>query len=112
MATREQMKRWMEALGKPDFPNELFELTCGAKNRKGTPCKRKDLYSNGRCKFHGGLSTGPKTQAGKRRCTENLPWKKKGNIDLSQEEATRLFKERVDSLCLQVLKLSKGIRNE
>jgi len=30
----------------------------------GLPCKAKAL-ANGRCRNHGGLSTGPKTQAGK-----------------------------------------------
>lgn len=49
----------------PDF---LRGLTCGAKTRAGTPCKRLDLaHANGRCKLHGGLSTGPKTEAGKAR---------------------------------------------
>ena len=39
--------------------------TCGAKTRAGTPCKQKAIYWNGRCKFHGGLATGPVTEAGK-----------------------------------------------
>lgn len=47
-------------------------LCCGAKNRKGEPCKRRDLYGNGRCVNHGGLSTGPKTQAGRLRALANL----------------------------------------
>ena len=42
------------------LPNELRGLTCGAKTRAGSPCKRRDLYRSGRCKLHGGLSTGPK----------------------------------------------------
>lgn len=42
------------------FPTELRGLTCGAKTRAGAPCKRRDLYSSGRCRLHGGLSTGPK----------------------------------------------------
>ena len=42
-------------------------LTCGAKNRRGLPCQCKELYENGRCRFHGGLSTGPKTPEGKAR---------------------------------------------
>ncbi|MGH8436475.1 MAG: HGGxSTG domain-containing protein [Pseudomonas sp.] len=41
------------------FPDELRSLTCGAKTRTGTPCKRRDLYLSGRCRLHGGLSTGP-----------------------------------------------------
>ena len=38
---------------------------CGAKTRAGTPCKQKALYHSGRCKLHGGLSTGPTTSEGK-----------------------------------------------
>lgn len=48
-------------------------LTCGAKSKRtGQPCKRTDLHDNGRCKFHGGLSTGPKSEAGKARTAQNL----------------------------------------
>ena len=36
---------------------------CGAKNRRGTPCQCPAM-PNGRCRLHGGLSTGPKTPAG------------------------------------------------
>ena len=42
------------------FPEELRGLACGAKTRSGTPCRRRDLYAAGRCRLHGGLSTGPK----------------------------------------------------
>lgn len=49
----------------PKFPSEYAGLTCGAKTRKGTTCQCKAIYTNGRCKLHGGLSTGPKTEAGK-----------------------------------------------
>lgn len=41
--------------------------TCGAKTRTGTPCRCKYLLNGGRCKFHGGMSTGPKTKNGKSR---------------------------------------------
>lgn len=44
---------------------------CGAKTRKGTPCQCKAL-ANGRCKYHGGKSTGPKTEEGKTRAARNL----------------------------------------
>jgi len=38
---------------------------CGAHARTtGAPCKAKPLQ-NGRCKLHGGMSTGPKTLEGK-----------------------------------------------
>ncbi|WP_024334631.1 HGGxSTG domain-containing protein [Desulfotignum balticum] len=55
----------------------LQRETCGAKTRRGTACKRKDLYINGRCRLHGGLSTGPTTPEGKARVTRNLPRVKK-----------------------------------
>ena len=32
----------------PKYPEECVDLTCGAKTRKGTPCKRKDVYQSGR----------------------------------------------------------------
>ncbi|WP_299017148.1 HGGxSTG domain-containing protein [uncultured Photobacterium sp.] len=38
---------------------------CGAKNRNGSPCKRKGNLRNARCKLHGGNSTGPVTENGK-----------------------------------------------
>ena len=44
---------------------------CGARTRAGTPCKRRDLYYSGRCKLHGGLSTGPTTSEGKSRSALN-----------------------------------------
>jgi hypothetical protein len=44
---------------------------CGGKTRKdGTPCRSVAIRPNGRCMWHGGLSTGPKTEEGKRRCLE------------------------------------------
>ena len=45
---------------------------CGARTKStGEPCQIKDVYSNGRCKFHGGLSTGPKTKEGKVKSARN-----------------------------------------
>jgi hypothetical protein len=37
---------------------------CGARTRAGTPCNGPAM-PNGRCRMHGGSSTGPKTDAGK-----------------------------------------------
>lgn len=36
---------------------------CGAKNRRGTPCQCPAMR-NGRCRLHGGLSTGARTPEG------------------------------------------------
>ena len=55
--------------GYGDFMKE--KTLCGAKTRAGKACVRKAL-SNGRCPNHGGLSTGPKTAAGKARSLANL----------------------------------------
>lgn len=43
---------------------------CGARNRKGEPCKAKALPGKRRCKFHGGMSTGPRTPEGRNRIAE------------------------------------------
>lgn len=69
---RQPGKFWMDfPEPMPPFPEELRGMLCGAKNRKGLPCKIGNLFSNGRCKFHGGASTGPKTKRGKRRSAKN-----------------------------------------
>lgn len=57
--------------GFPIFPEVLRGLCCGAKTRAGTPCKLSGLFINGRCKLHGGLSTGPTSEAGKAVSREN-----------------------------------------
>lgn len=46
-----------------DLPKRARPL-CGAKTRRGTACQRKAL-DNGRCRNHGGLSTGAKTVEGR-----------------------------------------------
>ncbi|WP_082223960.1 helix-turn-helix domain-containing protein [Pseudorhodobacter wandonensis] len=53
-----------------------LRVSCGAKTRKGTPCRNKSESGKRRCKFHGGLSTGPKTQEGRDRIAEaqRLRW--------------------------------------
>ena len=55
----------------PVFPEVCRGLACGAKTRAGTPCKLTSIFINGRCKLHGGLSTGPPTKEGKARSACN-----------------------------------------
>jgi hypothetical protein len=50
---------------------------CGARCRDGHPCQARAAWDvdhcaprNGRCRLHGGLSTGPRTPEGKRRVAE------------------------------------------
>lgn len=48
----------------------MGNIVCGAYARTtGNPCLGRPL-KNGRCKLHGGLSTGPKTLEGKKRIAE------------------------------------------
>ena len=50
---------------------------CGAKTRAGGCCQVRAEPSKARCRFHGGKSTGPKTQAGRARIAEaqRLRWR-------------------------------------
>ena len=43
--------------------NPMNAPRCGAKTRSGTPCKAPAM-ANGRCRMHGGKSTGPRTPEG------------------------------------------------
>lgn len=45
-------------------------VRCGAKTRKGTPCRNKSEPGKRRCKFHGGMSTGARTPEGIERIRE------------------------------------------
>ena len=44
-----------------DWPGQR----CGAKTRRGTPCQRPANKQNGRCRLHGGASSGPRTEQGR-----------------------------------------------
>lgn len=53
--------------------SKLAARQCNAKTKSGTPCDSKELLHGGRCRLHGGLSTGPKTLAGKQKSAMNVP---------------------------------------
>jgi len=58
---REKRRGWLRN-GNP--PGDFSKAPrCGAKNRRGTPCQCPAMR-NGRCRLHGGLSTGAKTAEG------------------------------------------------
>ena len=49
-------------------------VPCGGKRRRdGKPCEALSVPGKRRCKWHGGCSTGPRTDAGKARSRANLP---------------------------------------
>jgi hypothetical protein len=47
----------------PDWPGKR----CLAKTRRSTECQRPAITGSGRCRLHGGRSTGPRTQEGRAR---------------------------------------------
>ena len=49
---------------------EDFHRICAAKTREGNYCLNFPM-GNGRCRMHGGLSTGPKTTLGKHIASKN-----------------------------------------
>ena len=60
--------------------------TCGAYSRStGKPCMMMAVKSGGRCRIHGGLSTGPRTIEGRKR----------SSLTISAYNARRRAKERV-----------------
>src|SRR5262245_16803070 len=45
---------------------------CGARTRQGTSCQAAGIGKGGKCRNHGGLSTGPRTPEGRQRSARNL----------------------------------------
>ena len=56
----------------PKRPKYLRGLICGVIKGDGQPCRMTALCANGRCVWHGGKSTGPRTPEGRARALENL----------------------------------------
>lgn len=57
----ETRRGWLKNGNTPgDFTKAV---SCGAKTRRGALCRCPGM-ANGRCRLHGGLSTGPKTAEG------------------------------------------------
>ena len=62
---------WLKNNNPPGNPNSAPR--CGARTRKGTPC-RGPAMANDRCRMHGGKSTGPRTPEGLER-SRKANWK-------------------------------------
>jgi hypothetical protein len=65
---------------------------CGAKTRRGTLCQCPAM-ANGRCRIHGGKSTGPKTKAGIKRIQKAVT--KHGNFTNERREQRAYFRSLV-----------------
>lgn len=71
----------MQAKGLDDAGQPLpfnARPACEARTRAGTACRKKVVPGKQRCRFHGGLSTGPKTAEGRARIAEaqKMRWQK------------------------------------
>jgi len=88
---------------KPHDSNPFSDIPrCGAKTRRGPPCKCPAM-KNGRCRLHGGLSTGPRTEEGRAKCGN---WKHG-----LYSELARFERERVSELLIQAAGLVKVLDN-
>jgi hypothetical protein len=65
---RKMLERGLSRRGLP--LKRKFRPRCYAKTRAGAPCIMRVVPGKRRCRFHGGLSTGPKTKAGRARIAE------------------------------------------
>ena len=78
---------WLTSKGKS------ISLRCGAHARTtGEPCKAKAM-ENGRCRNHGGMSTGAKTEEGKAAIRLALNERMKGDQGIRAKEGYRRWYE-------------------
>jgi len=74
------------------WPEHLRGIPCGATTRAGTPCKITVLHRNGRCKLHGGMSTGAKTRAGRKRQRDGYrAWQERQRASKAGRKRTRTY---------------------
>ena len=98
----EKRRGWLQNGNRPgDFTKAA---RCGAKTRRGTACRCPAMV-NGRCRLHGGLSTGPRTREGIeriRRAVTKHGWYSQTQ-EMERRKARMFFKE-----CRLFLKNLKG----
>jgi len=84
---------------------------CGAKSKRtGLPCRapgvKKADGGYGRCRIHGGLSTGPKTPEGKVRASH----KKHGKYSKSTKDYKREVRDLVQQLRVEIPRLTRELK--
>ena len=77
-----------------DWPGQR----CGAKTRRGTACRRPANKRNGRCRLHGGASSGPRTEQGRAKIAA-------ANTTTGQHTGAKIAKRKEDA------KIAKGLRD-
>ena len=96
----EQRRGWLKNGNPPgDF---LKAPRCNAKTRRGTRCQCPAM-ANGRCRLHGGLSTGPQTAEGKERIRRAVTKHGRyGQAATTETSALRKFRRNVRALLDQI----------
>ena len=72
----------------PNWPGQR----CEARTRRGTLCQRPGTKRNGKCRLHGGNSTGPRTEAGRARLVSSKI--KHGKFTKEKRAEARRFAEQ------------------
>jgi hypothetical protein len=86
-----------------DWPGQR----CGAKTRKGKECQRPANIRNGRCRVHGGASTGPRTEEGRARISEaNL---RHGRYTKDKIEQKRINAEECKAIIAEIMEIEKAL---
>ncbi|MGC6473948.1 MAG: HGGxSTG domain-containing protein, partial [Candidatus Puniceispirillaceae bacterium] len=86
MLTKDNVTIGIEWRFGSDWPGQR----CGAKTRRGMGCKRPANNKNGRCRLHGGASTGAKTSEGRERISQ-------ANLRHGKYTKEKLEKQRTNS---------------
>ena len=84
-------------------------LRCGARTRSGSPCKRPGNKTTGKCKLHGGRSTGPKTPEGLERIIKSRTTH--GNFSKDRRERARQFAKHGRQLRAELKELENWFVN-
>lgn len=115
-AYRDEYRRLRQLGHSPNWSRELIRKAnrevrmfpvkgerCEARTRKGIPCKAP-AQLNGRCRNHGGLSTGPRTEAGKKKALAAIgqkPWTWSPHPPHIQARIKQREKEHAERLALR-----------
>jgi len=94
----------------PKAPGEA-PPRCGAKNRQGQPCANRPAKGKARCRFHGGASTGPTSEAGRMRCAEaNVTHGARAESDAYRAALARARPDLFDAPAAGALDLTPELR--
>ena len=94
MLTKDNVTIGIEWRFGPDWPGQR----CGAKTRRGTACLRPANKRNGRCRLHGGASSGPRTEQGRAKIAA-------ANTTTGQHTRAMIARRKEDA------KIAKGLRD-